>query len=195
MTADVRAELLRSGLLSEGRVDRFVRRGHFIYESGDHGDTWLDLEVLFSEPSRMRQSAAVFANTLRKYKADLICAPAIGGALAGQMLADALGISFIYAERFGRAGNIRYAIPAGVRSLPSEKRVLVVDDVINAGSATLATLEEVRACGGTAVAVAALMIRVAARADVAAKAAVPVESVIALDWNIWKSAQCPVCET
>jgi orotate phosphoribosyltransferase len=82
-----------------------------------------------------------------------------------------------------------------VRLLPSGKKVLVVDDVINAGSATLATLEEVRACGGTPVAVAALMIRAAARGDVAAKAGIPVESVIALDWNIWKAAQCPVCET
>ena len=195
MPETIRAEILRSGLLSEDRVDRFVRKGHFVYESGDHGDTWLDLEVLFWEPARLRRAAQAFAPKLKPLKAEVVVAPLIGGALAGQMLADALGIAFVYAERYGRAGNVRYAIPAGVRTAINGKQILVVDDVINAGSATLATLEEVRSCGGNAVAVAALMIRNAARSEVAAKAGVPVESMFALDWNIWKAAQCPVCET
>jgi orotate phosphoribosyltransferase len=194
MTADVRDELIRSGLISAERVDRFVRRGHFVYESGDHGDTWLELEVLHWEPPRMRRATGAFAGGLRKYNPEVICSPLIGGALVGQLLADALGVGFVYAERHGRAGNVRYAIPAGARALINGKRVVIVDDVINAGSASLATLEDVRACGGAAVAVAALMIRAAARSSLAAKAGIPVESVLALDWNIWKSAECPVCE-
>ena len=168
MPENVRAEVVRSGLVSEERVDRFVRKGHFVYESGDHGDMWLDLDVLFSEPPRMRRASQTLANAVKKYNAQMVVAPALGGALAGQMLADTIGSTFVYAERFGRMGNVRYAIPAGVRPLLSGKRVVVVDDVINAGSATLATLDEVRSCGGVAVAIAAFMIRKAAQGDVAA---------------------------
>jgi len=194
MPENVGAEVVRSGLVSEERVDRFVRKGHFVYESGDHGDIWLELEVLFSEPVRMRRAAQAFAASLKKYNAEIVVAPALGGALAGQMLADALGSTFVYAERFGRVGNVRYAIPASVRPLIGGKRVLICDDVINAGSATLATLEEVRSCGGVPVAIAAFMIRQAGQAGVAAKAGVPVEKMIVLDWNIWKAPDCPVCE-
>jgi len=195
MPESVTAEVVRSGLVSEEKVDRFVRKGHFVYESGDHGDIWLDLEVLFSEPARMRRAAQAFVAQLKKYSADMVVAPALGGALAGQMLADSLGSTFVYAERFGRVGNVRYAIPAGVRPLISGKRIVICDDVINAGSATLATLEEVRSCGGVPVAIAAFMIRKAGQAGVAAKAGIPVESMIVLDWNIWKAADCPVCES
>jgi len=45
------------------------------------------------------------------------------------------------------------------------------------------------------VAIAAFMIRKAGQAGVAAKAGIPVESMIVLDWNIWKAADCPVCES
>lgn len=195
MPDNVQGEVVRAGLVSQERVDRFVRKGHFVYESGDHGDMWLDLDVLFSEPARMRRAAQTLSNAIKKYNAEIVVAPALGGALAGQMLADTMGSTFVYAERFGRMGNVRYAIPAGSRSLVSGKRIVVVDDVINAGSATLATLEEARSCGGVPVAIAAFMIRKAAQPDVAAKAGIPVESMIALDWNIWKAAQCPVCES
>ena len=193
--ADVRGELLRSGLLSEERVDRFARAGHFVYESGDHGDTWLDLDVLFWEPARLRAVVDRFAPKLKQHNPEIVVGPAVGGALAAQIFAESMKIAFAYTERFGRVGNIRYAIPSGARGQIHGKRALIVDDVINAGSATLATLDEVRSCGGVPVAVAAFMIRSAGRADVAAKAGVPVETVMALDWNIWKAAQCPVCET
>ena len=46
MPENVGAEVVRSGLVSEERVDRFVRKGHFVYESGDHGDIWLDVSLV-----------------------------------------------------------------------------------------------------------------------------------------------------
>jgi hypothetical protein len=35
----------------------FARTGHFAYESGDHGDTWLALDLLLADPRRLRGAA------------------------------------------------------------------------------------------------------------------------------------------
>ena len=35
-----------------------IRRGHVVYESGDHGETWLELDLLISRPALLRQSPA-----------------------------------------------------------------------------------------------------------------------------------------
>ena len=192
MSDKVRDAIVRSGLMSSDRVDRFVRSGHFVYESGDHGDVWLDLDLLFFEPVRLRKPVEALAMKIRRYKPEVVVAPLIGGALVGQLMAQVLDIAFVYAERVGRIGSFRYALPPAARGLVSGKRVTIVDDVINAGSATLATLDEVRSCLGIPVAASALMIRAAARADVSAKAGVPVENLIDLDWNIWKPDLCPM---
>jgi hypothetical protein len=39
-----------------------ARRGHFVLESGHHGNLWLDLDSLFLRPARLRP----FARNLRR---------------------------------------------------------------------------------------------------------------------------------
>ena len=40
-----------------------VSRGHFVYESGHHGDLWLNLDALFVDARRTRGWAAALAKT------------------------------------------------------------------------------------------------------------------------------------
>ena len=42
------------------------REGHFVYESGHHGQVWLDLELLFRRPDRVRPLAEGLADRLRR---------------------------------------------------------------------------------------------------------------------------------
>jgi orotate phosphoribosyltransferase len=41
-----------------------VRRGHFRYESGYHGEIWLDLDRLFLNPLRIAPLAHDLASTI-----------------------------------------------------------------------------------------------------------------------------------
>jgi len=38
------------------------RRGHFVFESGHHGQDWLDLERLFLHPERVEPLAAALVS-------------------------------------------------------------------------------------------------------------------------------------
>jgi orotate phosphoribosyltransferase len=93
-------------LLGEGE-SRFARRGHFVYEGSAHGDTWLALDLLFASPRRAQAAASKLAGSLAAYRADLVCAPLVGGALMGQWAAAELDAGFAMPSRQPRASMAR----------------------------------------------------------------------------------------
>jgi orotate phosphoribosyltransferase len=185
--------LVRAGLLDAGEDLGFLRRGHFVFESGDHGDAWLELERLFVEPRRLEQAAEALAQKLRVHGANLICGPAIGGALVAQPVAAALDLPFVYVERHAAPDGVRYVVPRGVRGIVNGARVAVVDDVVNAGSAALATVRELRALGASVACLGVLVARASAVLPVDAFAGLPVERLATIDWSLWPAASCPLC--
>ena len=72
------------------------REGHFLFESGHHGQTWLDLELLFLHPERVRPLAEALADRLSGYRPAAICGPLVEGAFVGLMVASSLGLPFTY---------------------------------------------------------------------------------------------------
>ena len=179
-------------LLGEHEAADFRRAGHFAYEGGGHGDTWLALGLLFADPRRLQHAAARLACQLRRYEADLVCGPLIGGALVGQWIAHELGLGFVYAEARPPEG---YAIPAELHAAVSGRRAVVVDDVINAGSATLAGARAVESLGGRVVAAGALMVREGATLDLTRRLGAPVEALVSLSWRVWPPPDCPLCRS
>ena len=190
-------DLLGSGLLDETVATGFVRRGHFVYESGDHGDTWLALDLLFADQRRLRRAAARLAKKLRPLAPDLVCGPLVGGALVGQWVAYELGVPFVYAEprTATSLGVSGYAVPSELRSLLWDKRAVVVDDAINAGAATLAAVREIEALGGRVVAVAALIVRAPGTPEMLARRGLRAEYLVGLRWQTWPATDCPLCRS
>jgi orotate phosphoribosyltransferase len=175
-------------------VEKWVRSGHFAYESGDHGDAWLELELLFAEPKRMRKAAQELALALGDLEADLVCSPLVGGALVGQLVASELELGFVFAERV-RVGpeRRRYTVPRALRNTLFGKRALVVDDALNAGSAVGGCIEELASLGATVVAVGALLIRASAESQLAKRFSVPVIALHPVVWNLWPADECRLC--
>lgn len=191
---DALAGLGGSGLLEGPEAARFLRRGHFAYEGGAHGDASLSLELLFADPRRLRRAAARLATRLLPCGADLVCGPLVGGALIGQAVACELGLAFVYAERTkDPAAGLGYAIPRELRQGVRGKRAIVVDDAINAGSAALACLGELESLGARPVAVACLIVRHSAEAELRQRFGVPFETLVALPWETWPGFECPLC--
>jgi orotate phosphoribosyltransferase len=191
MTDDLR----HLDLLDPANLDRFWRTGHFVYESGIHGDLWLALELLFADPTRTRGAAARLAERLRGRAPNVVCGPLLGGALLGQLVALELGLPFVYAEprrdAIGQSG--RYAIPSDLRLLIRGRRVVVVDDAINAGVATMTSMREIAAHEGQIVAVAALLVRSPGAIDLFREQAIPLAYLAGVAWNTWTASECPLC--
>ena len=54
-----------------------ARRGHFLLESGHHGDLWLDLETLCLRPHAVQRLAADLAERLSKLEVEVVCGPLV----------------------------------------------------------------------------------------------------------------------
>jgi orotate phosphoribosyltransferase len=171
-------------------------RGHFVYESGHHGDLWLDLDALFIDARRVRRWAAVLAGRVIACQPGLVCGPLTGGAFIAQPLAAEIGAGFIFAERFvSQTGAVQYRIPKALRNVVYGKRVLLVDDVINAGSAVLATLRDLLDCGAELAGVAALLTLGKAAAQIAERYGVPLFALATLERGMWTADECPLCRS
>jgi orotate phosphoribosyltransferase len=155
-----------------------TRRGHFAYVSGDHGDLWLDLDTLFARPRALRPYVAELAEMLPSV--DVVCGPLTGGAYLAELVADTLDRDFAWSDGDTLTGSV------------TGRRVAIVDDAINAGSAVTAAARSLTAAGGTVVAVAALLTLGDAPPTLAG---VPVRALTTLPSHLWPAATCPLCAT
>jgi orotate phosphoribosyltransferase len=161
-----------------------ARRGHFQYESGHHGELWLDLDGLFVRPGLLSPHLDRLGSLLPPV--DVVCGPLVGGAFVAQALAARLGTEFCWTERVPLP--LSYRLPGGLADSLAGRRVAVVDDAVNAGSAVAATLRAVRAAGGEPVAVGALLVLGSAFTP-----DLPVHAVARLPNPLWSTVDCPLC--
>ena len=175
-----------------------ARRGHFRLESGHHGELWLDLDALFARPARVAPFVAQLAEQLSGCGAEVVCGPLVGGGFVAQAVAERLGIEAAWTERVAAPSGgglyaARYRIPDALRDRVRDRSVAVVDDVINAGSATRATIADLRACDARPVALGALLVLGQGAAELAGAERLALANVAALANAIWDPADCPLC--
>jgi orotate phosphoribosyltransferase len=171
-------------------------RGHFVYESGHHGDLWLNLDALFVDARRVRSWAAALADRAAVCQPDLVCGPLTGGAFIAQPLAAEIGVGFTFAERLApETGAVQYHIPESLRLIVHGKRVLVADDAVNAGSALLATCKDLLDCSAELVGIAALLTLGESAAQIAEQHRVPLFALASLEREMWTAAECPLCNS
>lgn len=175
-----------------------ARHGHFLLESGHHGELWLDLELLCLKPTSVQRFAVDLAARLSRYHVEAVCGPLVEGAFVALMVASELNVEFSYAERFARAAvgglyPVEYRIPRGLRARARGRRIAIVNDVINAGSAVRGTFADLEACGAVPVAIGALLILGDPASTFAAEKNVPLESNASLPNAIWTPSECPLC--
>ena len=176
-----------------------ARKGHFRFESGHHGDLWLEIAPAYIHPHQLRRFAAELARLLSAHAIEAVCGPLVEGALLAQMVAEEIGAEFYFAEQFTRpdVGGLYpmgYRIPKTLLRAIAGKRIAVVDDVINAGSAVRGTCEDLIARGSNLVAIGALLVLGSPASELAARRGVPLEALTHLANNsLWEPSSCPLC--
>jgi orotate phosphoribosyltransferase len=174
------------------------RQGHFRLESGHHGDLWLDLDSLFLRPTRLRRFTAALALRFGDLAIEAVCGPLVGGAYLAQAVAAELDVEFYHTERVATTdGNdlhsANYRLPDTHRPRIAGKKVAIVDDAINAGSAVRATYLELQASGARPAAVGALLVLGSLAAQLADGWHVPLEGIAHLPNELWRPEACPLC--
>lgn len=175
-----------------------ARRGHFLMESGHHADLWLEVEQLCYDTEPVRQGAEDLARRLDSHEFDAVCGPLVEGAFVALFVADRLEVPFTYSTLAGNdagAGlyRMKYRVPGGLRARLAGQRVVVVNDVISAGSAVRATIVDLRALGASPVGIATLAVLGTHAPQLAAEYGCWLETLLTVPNEIWEPAACPMC--
>jgi orotate phosphoribosyltransferase len=124
------------------------------------------------------------------------------------MVARRLKVPFTYAERIDVSAVARraqansktddmfpvsYRVPGRQRDLVAGKRVIIVNDVIGAGSAVLGTLRDLYECGADPVAIGTLATRGSSASVLARENGLVLETLASFPGEMWKPSECPMC--
>lgn len=173
--------------------------GHFLLSSGMHSQFYLQSAKVLENPATAKILAEELAKKIDDYglHVDTICAPAIGGILAGYALASALNVRSIFSERVD--GNM--SLRRGFDILPNE-RVLICEDIITTGGSALEAASCVEDAGGKVVGFAALANRGFCKREGGKNSKkpscklpnnVPFFALGDFDFEIYKPENCPLC--
>lgn len=127
--------------------------GHFKLSSGNHSQFYLQSAKVLEDPKTAKLLADALAVQIREsgIKIDTVCAPALGGLIAGFALAQALDVRYIFAERVNGEMSIRRGF-----EVKKGERVLMCEDIITTGGSAMEAAAVVKSLGGEIVGVAAL---------------------------------------
>ena len=132
--------------LLEAEAVKLAPRRPFTWASGLRSPIYCDNRVLLSYPAIRNEVIAGFEAAASGFtQVDGVAGVATAGIPHGALLADRLGLPFVYirskAKAHGRQNQIEGRVEAG-------KRYLVVEDLISTGGSSLKAIDALRAAGG-----------------------------------------------
>ncbi len=175
--------------------------GHFLLASGNHSARYLQSAKVLEHPRKAALLTDALARMIRDagIEADTVCAPALGGVLAGYELARSLDVRSIFVEKDGKGGMV---LRRGFEITEGEK-VIICEDIITTGGSALKAAQAIEALGGEVVAFASLANRgfckrVGGNDTAKAECALPEEiPLFALDdftFEMYAPEDCPLCK-
>ncbi|MCL2821834.1 MAG: orotate phosphoribosyltransferase [Firmicutes bacterium] len=162
-----------------------ILKGHFVLTSGRHADTYMQCAKLFIDPVESEKLCNSLAKNLKKYDAEYVVSPAVGGILFGYEMARALGLKNIFAEREDGKFNFRRGF-----DLKKGTKVLVVEDVVTTGGSAREVVALLQSIGCQVLAVASLVDRSGGKAEFGG---IPFEALISLEIPSFEKENCPIC--
>jgi orotate phosphoribosyltransferase len=163
---------------------RAIRTGHFVLTSGRHSAKYVQCARVLEDPALTTRLARLAVERLPSgLGIDLVAAPAVGGLIIGFAVAQALGVKFIFSEREQGRMVLRRAF-----EVPSEARVLVVEDVVTTGGSVAEVIDLVREGGADVVGVVSLIDRGGDK-----KFEAPFWPLLRLEVESWEPDSCGLC--
>ena len=175
--------------------------GHFLLASGNHSARYLQSAKVLEYP----QKAAVLTDALAEIikdagvEVDTVCAPALGGVLAGYELARSLGVRSIFVEKDGQGGMV---LRRGFEITEGE-RVIICEDIITTGGSALKAAQAIEALGGKVIAFASLANRGfckrvggnnKSKPECKLPSDIPLFSLDDFTFEMYAPEECPLCK-
>jgi len=173
--------------------------GHFKLSSGNHSQYYLQSAKVLEDPKTAKLLADALALNIQEsgLEIDTVCAPALGGLIAGFALATALDKRSIFAERVNGEMQIRRGF-----EIKEGEKVLICEDIITTGGSAMEAAKAIEALGGIVVAFAALANRgfckregsaLARKVNCALPSDKPLFALADFDFEMYAPDNCPLC--
>lgn len=174
--------------------------GHFKLSSGNHSHYYLQSAKVLENPKTAKLLAEALALQIREagIDVDTVCAPALGGLIAGFALAQALDVRYIFAERVDGEMSIRRGF-----EVSKGEKVLMCEDIITTGGSAMEAAAVVKGLGGEIVGVAALANRgfckrenseVQTKANCKLPQDIPFFALADFTFEMYSPEACPLCK-
>ena len=104
-----------------------------------------------------------------------------------------LQVPFCYTEQRASNGDVDYLLPQALKGLVKGKRVAVVDDVVNAGSAIKATVLALERAHAKPVLIGAMVVYGETACEIASRGNLQLLALEERPSRIWEPRNCPLC--
>lgn len=174
--------------------------GHFKLSSGNHSQYYLQSAKVLEDPKTAKLLADELAKQIKAsgLEVDTVCAPALGGLIAGFALATALDVRSIFAERVNGEMSLRRGF-----EVKEGERVLMCEDIITTGGSAMEAAKVIESLGGKIVGVAALANRgfckregssVTTKPNCKLPQDIPFFALADFDFEMYVPENCPLCK-
>ncbi len=175
-------------------------KGHFLLASGNHSRRYLQSAKVLEDPKRAERICNALADMIKasNLKIDTVCAPALGGVLAGYELARALGVRSIFVEKKEGGMELRRGF-----EVQKGENVLICEDIITTGGSAMKAAHAIEELGANVIAFASLANRGFCKrvgSSLETKAACKLSQEVpffALDdftFEMYTPQECPLCK-
>jgi orotate phosphoribosyltransferase len=174
--------------------------GHFILSSGNHSPNYLQSAKVLEDPKRAELLATALADMIKSsgIKIDTVCAPALGGVIAGYELARALGVRSIFVERKEGKMELRRGF-----EVAKGENILICEDIITTGGSALEASDIIESLGANVVGFAALANRGFCKREGTQNSPKPecklptnkpLFALADFEFEIYEPSNCPLCK-
>ena len=174
--------------------------GHFLLASGNHSSRYLQSAKVLEDPKRAELICNALAQMIKSsgLKIDTVCAPALGGVLAGYELARSLGVRSIFVEKKEGGMELRRGF-----EVQKGENILICEDIITTGGSAMKAALAIEELGANIVAFASLANRgfckregstLEAKAECKLSSNVPFFALDDFTFEMYAPSECPLCK-
>jgi len=174
--------------------------GHFLLASGNHSRRYLQSAKVLESPKRAELICNALAKMIQEseIKIDTVCAPALGGVLAGYELARSLGVRSIFVEKKEGGMELRRGF-----EVAENENILICEDIITTGGSAMKAAKAIEALGANVVAFASLANRgfckregsnIEAQSECKLSSKVPFFALDDFTFEMFSPEECPMCK-
>ncbi len=174
--------------------------GHFLLASGNHSRRYLQSAKVLEDPKRAELICKALADIIQKsgIEIDTVCAPALGGVIAGYELARALGVRSIFVEKKEGGMELRRGF-----KVAQNENILICEDIITTGGSAMKAAQAIEDLGANVVAFASLANRgfckregssLEAKEECKLSSSLPFFALDDFTFKMYSPEECPMCK-